>query len=118
MMMINNRISERRTTFHDVVNDEEMCKRHLRCRLALVEMIEQVSLHPSTSFEFLEEFNSFRFACIPRLSSWDQVYEVNIEVEGLKTICAVAGITLFKIPRLVNDVEGYVKMLFRKHFQA
>ena len=111
-MMIDNRVSERRTTSRD-----EMADRYSRCRLALVEELERVSLFPSTSFEFLEEFVSFRFVCIPRLTSWDQVYEVNNEVSGLKTMCAVLGITLFKIPRLVNDLEGYVKMLFHKHLQ-
>ena len=117
MMMIDNRVSERQTILHDVVNDSEMVDRHLRCRLALVEELRRDSLFSSTSFGFLEEFSSFRFACIPRLKSWDQVCENNNEVEGLKIMCAFAGITLFKIPTLVNDREGYVKMLYCKNLQ-
>lgn len=110
--MTNNRISERRVTFHN--DDAEMRSRHWRCQLALVEMLEEDSLFFPSSDEFMEEFDNFRFAIVPELSSLRQVYDVNDEIAWQTIVCESVGITLFKIPRLVNDIEGYVKMLYRE----
>ena len=114
--MYDNRISERRIKFHSE-NDDEMLDRHWRCQLALVEMLERDSLYLPTSSEFLEEFDNFRFACVPKLSSLKQVYDVNCEITWQTIVCESVGITLFKIPRFVNDLEGYVKMLYRERLQ-
>ena len=115
-IMDGTRISERRVIFHNM-EVEEMCNRHWRCQLALVEMLERDSVFLSSSSEFMEEFDNFRFACVPKLNSLRQVYDVNSEIAWQAIVCECADITLFKIPRLVNDLEGYVKMLYRKHLQ-
>ena len=111
--MQDDRISERRITFHDR-NDKEMVKRHLRCLMAFVSSLEERFLSPC---RVIKEYYDFRFACVPKLATLGQVYGVNEEIAYQKVICDSAGITLFKIPRLVNDIEGYVGMLLREHYE-
>ena len=112
--MTDDRVSERRLTFHDR-NDREMVERHERCQLTLVEMLAREGSNSPRTFEFWGEFDNFRFACVPELASLDQVHDVNHEIAWQKIMCDSVGITLFKIPRLVNDLEGYVTMLVREH---
>ena len=107
-------VSERQLVFHDK-NDKEMVDRHTRCYLALAELVEQEDLISPSTYEFFEKIDSFRFACVPKLISLGRVYNVNREIARQKVLCESIGITLFKIPRHVNDVEGYVTMLLRKH---
>ena len=113
MMMIGNSISDKRTTFDHL--DDDMVDRHMGCRFALLEELQRVSPYPCDSPQFLAVFESFRFACVPKLSSWKEVVKTNNEIDKLKIMCDDSDVTLFKIPRLVNNVEGYVAMLFRKH---
>ena len=115
--MIDDRISERRFTFHEN-DDDEMLERHWRCQLALVEVLSRDSLYSPTSLEFLKEFNNFRFACVPECVSLRQVYDINNEIAWQTIMCESVGITLFKIPRLVNDLEGYVTMLVCEHLRG
>ena len=112
--MMRSNVSEQRLTFYGV-KDKEMVDRHTRCNLTLLEMLVHENVGSPTSIEFWEVFDSFRFACIPECTSLAQVYNINHEIAWLKVMCDDVNITLFKIPRLVNDVEGYVTMLFRKH---
>ena len=107
-------VSKRRLTFYGV-KDKEMVDRHTRCNLTLLEMLVQENLNSPRSFEFWEVFDSFRFACVPECASLAQVYDINDEIAWQKVVCDSENITLFKIPRLVNDVESYVTMLLRKH---
>ena len=111
-MQRDDRISERRITFHDK-NDKEMVYRHMRCLSTLVRVLDTMS-YPH---KFSVEYYNFRFACVPKLSTLEQVYAVNEEIAYQKVICDLAGITLFKIPRLVNDIDGYVRMLLREHYK-
>ena len=113
MVMEDDRVSEQRLTFFDK-DDREMVERHERCHLTLVEMLAQENLYSPRSLKFWHAFNDFRFACVPECTSLDQVYEINHEIAWQKIMCDSVGITLFKIPRLVNDVEGYVTMLLRR----
>ena len=113
--MQDDRISERRITFHDK-DDKEMVDRHTRCLLTYTCVLDLLLLNPIGSPGFLKEFNNVRFACVPRLATLEQVRDVNQEIEYQKTICDFAGITLFKIPRLVNDIEGYVVSLLCDHY--
>ena len=114
MAMIDDRVSERRLIFFDE-EDKEMVARHELCQSTLVDILVEEGLHPPGSAEFWEEFNNFRFACVPECTSLNHVYYVNHEIAWQKVICGSVGITLFKIPRLVNDVKSYVTMLIRKH---
>ena len=114
MTMLDDRVSERRLTFFDT-NDREMVERHERCHLTLVEMLARENLYSPRSLEFWDAFNNVRFACVPECASLAQVYDINHEIAWQKVICDSVNITLFKIPRLVNDVESYVTMLLRKH---
>ena len=111
---MDSRVSERRLTFFDK-EDKEMADRHKRCQLTYLDILVQQSSNSPRSFEFWEVFDSFRFACIPECTSLAQVYDINHEIAWQKVICDSVNITLFKIPRLVNDVESYVTMLLRKH---
>ena len=113
-MTMDSRVSERRLTFFDK-EDKEMADRHKRCQLTYLDILVQQSSNSPRSFEFWEEFNNVRFACVPELASLKQVYDVNHEIAWQRVICDSENITLFKIPRLVNDVEGYVTMLLREH---
>ena len=110
------RISERRITFHDK-DDKEMVERHTRCLLTYACVLELRLLSPLGSPEFLKEFNDVRFACVPKLATLEQVHAVNHEIAWQKVIYDLAGITLFKIPRLVNDIEGYVVALLCEHYK-
>ena len=112
---IDDRISERRVTFHDT-NDKEMVDRHMRCLLTYAVVLNTLLLNPIGSLGYMREFHNVRFACVPRLKTLEQVIGVNDEIEYQKIICDSAGITLFKIPRLVNDIEGYVSSLLYKHY--
>ena len=114
MTMLVDRVSERRLTFFDT-NDREMVDRHTRCQLTLLDMLVQENLYSPRSFEFWDAFNSVRFACVPECASLAQVYDINHEIAWLKVMCDDVNITLFKIPRFVNDVESYVTMLLHKH---
>ena len=110
------RISERRVTFHDT-NDKEMVERHMRCLLTYAVVLAELLLDPIGSPGYMKEYFNVRFACVPRLKTLEQVYGVDEEIEYQKIICDFAGITLFKIPRLVNDIEGYVASLLYKHYE-
>ena len=109
------RISERRITFHDQ-DDKEMVTRHMRCILTLVDVLDRMLLNPIWSPGFVKEYLNVRFAIVPKLATLEQVYGVDEEIEYQKVICDFAGITLFKIPSLVNNVEEYVTMLLNKHY--
>ena len=111
--MQDDRISERRITFHDK-DDKEMVVRQRRCLMAFVYALET---RLSSRSEFFKEYYNFRFACVPKLATLEQVYAVNQEIAYQKVICNFAGITLFKIPRLVNDIEGYVVSLLCEHYK-
>ena len=113
-MTMDSRVSERRLTFFDK-EDKEMVDRHSRCQLTLLDMLVQENLNSPRSLEFWDAFNNVRFACVPECASLAQVYDINHEIACKKIMCDSVNITLFKIPRLVNDVEGYVTMLLRKH---
>ena len=114
--MQDDRVSERRITFHDK-SDKEMVDRHTRCLMAFVAVLNILLLNPIGSPRFMKEYFNVRFACVPRLATLEQVRDVNQEIEYQKTICDFAGITLFKIPRLVNDIEGYVTSLLCDHYK-
>ena len=111
--MQDDRVSERRITFHDK-SDKEMVKRHMRCLMAFVFSLET---RFSSPLEVFREYYNFRFVCVPRLATLEQVYGVNEEIAYQKVICDLAGVTLFKIPRLVNDIEGYVVALLCDHYK-
>ena len=111
--MQDDRIPERRITFHDK-DDKEMVDRHTRCLLTFACVLET---RLSSRSEFFKEYYNFRFACVPKLATLEQVYAVNQEIAYQKVICNFAGITLFKIPRLVNDIEGYVVSLLCEHYK-
>ena len=95
---------------------EEMTDRRERCQLTLIEILAQRSEHHPASPKFWDEIERFRFLCIPKLETLDRVYHVENHAAWLKNTFGCLGITLFKIPRHVNDVEGYVTMLLREHF--
>ena len=78
-------------------------------------MLVQENLNSPRSLEFWEVFDSVKFACVPECTSLTQVYDINHEIAWQKVICDSENITLFKIPRFVNDVESYVTMLLHKH---
>ena len=106
------------TNIYSSVDDvKEMADRRQECQLALVEALSRRSRHQSTSLNFWREFGSFKIICIPRLETLEQVYYVNDYADSLKTVLDCVDITLFKIPRLVNNVEGYVEMLLREHYE-
>ena len=113
--MIGNSISDKRTTFDHL--DDDMVERHMTCRFVLMEELRQVCSFPCESPQFLAVFESFRFACVPKLSSWEEVVKTNNEIDELRIMCDDSDVTLFKIPRLVNDIDGYVSMLFHKHIR-
>ena len=111
------RISERRITFHDK-DDKEMVERHTRCLLTFASVLSlRLPFCPIGSPEFMKEYYDVRFACVPELATLKQVRDVNDEIAWQKVICDLAGITLFKIPRLVNDIEGYVVALLCEHYK-
>ena len=112
--MTMDKISERRLTFFDI-EDREMVRRHSRCQLTLLNTLIRKDFNFPRSLEFWEAFDSVKFACVPECTSLTQVYDINHEIAWQKVICDSVNITLFKIPRLVNDVESYVTMLLRKH---
>ena len=97
---------------------EEMAARRQECQLTLIEILARRSEHHPTSPKFWEEVDGFRFICIPRLQTLDRVRCIDNHVAWLKDTLDCLDITLFKIPRLVNDVESYVTMLLREHFQG
>ena len=112
--MTMDKVSKRRLTFFDI-EDKEMVDRHSRCQLTLLDMLVQENLNSPRSLEFWEVFDSVKFACVPECTSLTQVYDINHEIAWQKVICDSENITLFKIPRFVNDVESYVTMLLHKH---
>ena len=105
LMMFGNSISDKRTVFEHP--DDEMMGRHMACIFALTYELRR-------SVELAE---NFRCACVPKLSSWEEVVKTNNEIEELKVACANLGVTLFKIPSSVNDIDGYVAMLLRDHLR-
>ena len=103
-----------RITFHDK-DDKEMVRRHSRCQLTLLNTLIRKDFNFPRSLEFWEAFNSVKFACVPECTSLAQVNDINDEIAWQKVVCDSENITLFKIPRFVNDVESYVTMLLFKH---
>ena len=91
----------------------ERAERHERCVLALESFLEE---RFSTYDEIVSEFLDIMFGVVPRRSTLEEVYAVNREIDRKKTSIAHVGITLFKIPLFVNDIEGYVRSLLRKHY--
>ena len=93
-----------------------MSKRLQDCYFTTAGYMSKVSEHSTESSEFWEELNKFKFLCIPTLETLDKVKIANDHASFLKETFELLDITLFKIPRHVNDVEGYVTMLLREHF--
>ena len=110
--MQDDRISERRITFHDE-KDFAMVARHNICKRTLAKYMR---VNFADSLEGDKEYRSFRFAIVPRLSTIGGVSENASEIFYQICICDAADITLFKIPFHVNDVKRYVKMLLREHY--
>ena len=102
--------------FSDIDSMEEMAERRQDCQLALVEALSQRSKHHPSSQMFWREVDAFRIVCIPRLRTLEQVYEVNDHADLMRLALDCLKITLFKVPRLVNNVESYVSMLVCEHF--
>ena len=88
---------------------EWITERQSRCESEIFEELKRLSL-PS--------FTKPTIICIPELKSWSKVCEVNNEIEGLRILHAFANLPFFKIPYFVNNVESYVTMLLREHFQG
>ena len=97
-MMIDSRMTARKW----------LADRNSRARLAVLEELERVGLPSSTDFHVM---------CIPTLKSWEQVCEIDDEINEIKVLCTFANLPFFAVPSLVNDVDGYVKMLFRKQLR-
>ena len=114
--MVGNSISDKRTTLDHL--DEEMVDRHMMCRFVLISELHQFCSFPMGTPQFDAIADSFRFACVPRLSSWKKAVKVNKQIDKLKIMCDDAGVTLFKIPIHVNDVDEYVTMLFHRYVQG
>ena len=98
---------------HDPKN-EEMFARYKRCLHARWEVYDERSFTKSEKF-----YESLKtdFVCMPRFESMEEAfgcnYMVDHEAEYRKENSTT---TLFKIPIHVNDIESYVKMLVRKHY--
>ena len=97
---------------------EVMSARREECQLTLIEVLAKRSKHHPTSPKFWEEVEQFGFFCIPRLASLDHVRNVENYATLLKDTFECLDITIFKIPRLVNNIESYVTMLLREHFEG
>ena len=104
--------------YSTIDNIEEMSKRLQDCYLTAAGFLAKRSKHSTESSEFWAEVIQFKFLCIPRVESLEKVKIVNDHAAFLKDTFELSDITLFKIPRLVNNVESYVTMLLREHFKG
>ena len=95
--------------------DEEMTRRHSRCQLALLNVLIREDFNFPRPLGFWGMFDSVKFACVPECTSLAQVYGIEDKIAWQRVVCDSKNITLFKIPRFVNDVESYVTMLLFKH---
>ena len=95
-----------------------MNKRLQDCHFTTAGYMSKVSKHSTESSEFWEELNKFKFLCIPTLETLDKVKLVEEHASFLKETFELLDITLFKIPRHVNDIERYVAMLLREHLKG
>ena len=103
--------------YSTIDNIEVMSERRKDCQLALVEVLAKRSKHHPASPKFWEEVNQFRFLCIPTAETLNKVKILEDHAIWSKGMFESVDITLFKIPRHVNDVESYVTMLLREHFK-
>ena len=94
-----------------------MADRRQESHLALVEALSRQSRYSSSTPHFWREFETFRVICVPELESLEQVYYIDDYINFLKNVLDSVDITLFKIPRLVNNIDGYMDMLLREHYK-
>lgn len=93
--------------------DKVTLARWKRCVSTFHRVLEEKHFTPP---EIRTQCLDVQFVCVPRFETLKEVYDYNRRVEKEKANNAIVGETLFKIPSLVNDVEGYVTMLLNKHY--
>ena len=107
------------TAIYSTIDSAEVMNERLQdCYMTTAGYLSKVSKHPTNSSEFWEEFNQFRFLCIPRVETLEKVKIVEDHAKFLKEIFDDIEITFFKIPRHVNNIERYVAMLLREHLRG
>ena len=94
--------------------DKVTLARWKRCISTFHRVLEEKHFTPP---EIRSQIFDVQFVCVPRFSTCREVRTYNRRVEKAKANNAIVGETLFKIPLLVNDIEGYVTMLLNKHYE-
>ena len=93
--------------------DKVTLARWKRCISTFHRVLEEKHFTP---YEIRSRIFDVQFVCVPKFGTLKEVYNFNRRVEREKANNAIVGETLFKIPLLVNDIEGYVTMLLKKHY--
>ena len=76
-------------------------------------MLEEKLFTPS---EIRAQCFDARFICVPKFDTCREVRTFDRKVERARAEHTLFGETLYKIPSLVNDIEGYVESLLYKHY--
>ena len=106
------------TAIYSTIDSVKVMSERLQdCYLTAAGYLSKVSNYSTKSSEFWEEVSQFRFLCIPRLETLEQVKLAEDHAKFLKETFEDIEITLFKIPRHVNDIERYVAMLLRDYLR-
>ena len=94
--------------------NKEMFGRYKRCISTLHRVLREKLF---THSEFCKQCFNIKFVCVPRHATMEEAFGYNILIDQEKILREkILGETLFKIPILVNDIEGYVEWLLREHF--
>ena len=96
--------------------NKEMFGRYKRCISALHQVLEEKRF---TRPEICEQCFNIKFVCIPRHETMEEAFGYNILIDQEKILRKeILDETLFKIPIHVNNIESYVKMLLREHYES